>query len=241
MEGRVEASNARMRSSSLPSFRVFQGGESPSRREHSETVRLAADDENRFSAVRAAPTIETSALPNLLPRIAQGDAEAIRACIDRYGGLIFSLAQRYARENADDLVQEIMIQLWNSASRFDESQGSEVAFVAMIAKRRLIDDVRYRARRPAGINVEETTLGAPEDLYRTQQAEWSADIPNVLDALRTLPQVQQQAIAMSVIDQSSHDEIATELNVPLGTVKSYIRRGIETVRQAIQGRPHDRR
>jgi RNA polymerase sigma-70 factor, ECF subfamily len=241
MEGRVEASNARMRASSLPSFRVFQGGETSLKREHSETARFTTDDERRLSSPRFTPNLQARAAPNLLPRVAQGDAEAIRACIDRYGGLIFSLAQRYARANADDLVQEIMIQLWNSAGRFDESQGSEVAFVAMIAKRRLIDDLRYRARRPAGVSIEETTLGVPEDVYRPQQAEWDADIPNVLDALRSLPEVQQQAIAMSVIHQSSHDEIATELNVPLGTVKSYIRRGIETVRQAIQGRPHDRR
>ena len=76
-----------------------------------------------------------------LQRVADGDGDAIKICIDAYGSIVWSLARRMTTNNeeAEDAVQEIFIDLWKSAERFDPQQGSEVTFVAMIARRRLID------------------------------------------------------------------------------------------------------
>ncbi len=100
----------------------------------------------------------------LLPRIAAGDPDAVQACIRRYGGLVWSLALRMSRsrEDAEDAVQEIFISLWKSADRFDPSRATEVTFIAMVARRRLIDRRRAAQRRPeeATLNLYPPYVGA---------------------------------------------------------------------------------
>src|SRR5436190_14026687 len=84
----------------------------------------------------------------LLGRVAAGDEAAVRECLARYGGLVWSIARRFEPSDAEDAVQEIFLDLWKSAARFDRAVASETAFVAMIARRRLIDRRRTRGRRP---------------------------------------------------------------------------------------------
>ena len=81
---------------------------------------------------------------SILARVASGDANAVRECIDEFGGLVWAIARRMARTRADaeDAVQEIFIDVWKSAGRFDPAQGSEKVFVSTIARRRLIDRLR---------------------------------------------------------------------------------------------------
>jgi len=95
----------------------------------------------------------------VLRRIAGGDSAAVRECIDRYGALIWSLARRLSRSSpdAEDATQEIFLDLWRNAGRFDESKGSEKLFIAMLARRRLID--RLRKTR-----IEVPTESSPEIL-----------------------------------------------------------------------------
>src|SRR5437016_3201627 len=87
---------------------------------------------------------------DLLPRVAAGDAPAVEQCLDRYGGLIWSIALRFSasRADAEDAVQEVFIDLWKSAARFDRVRAAEATFVAMIARRRLIDRKRASDRGP---------------------------------------------------------------------------------------------
>src|SRR5262245_63951716 len=109
-----------------------------------------------FAAMSGAAAIATEP-PVLLGRVAAGDQAAIRECIARYGGVVWSLARRFeARDgDAEDAVQEIFLDLWKSAARFDRQIASEAAFVAMIARRRLIDRKRTRGRRPTIDPVQE--------------------------------------------------------------------------------------
>jgi len=95
----------------------------------------------------------------VLRRIAGGLSAAVRECIDRYGALIWSLARRLSRSSpdAEDATQEIFLDLWRNAGRFDESKGSEKLFIAMLARRRLID--RLRKTR-----IEVPTESSPEIL-----------------------------------------------------------------------------
>ena len=82
--------------------------------------------------------------PSVLQRIAAGESSAVRECIDQYGALVWSLARRLSRTPADaeDATQEIFLDIWRSAFRYDSSQGSPQVFIAMIARRRLIDRLR---------------------------------------------------------------------------------------------------
>src|SRR5687768_16447720 len=92
----------------------------------------------------------------ILNRIANGDATAVQDCLKTYGGLVWSLARRMLRhpDDAEDVVQEIFIDVWKNAARFDPSRSSETTFIAMIARHRIIDRIRYAARRISADSLE---------------------------------------------------------------------------------------
>ena len=105
---------------------------------------------------------------SILHRVADGEPAAIRELTDRYGGLVFALARRFSfdQSEVDDAVQEIFVALWKSAARFDPAIGSEDTFVAMVARRRLIDRRRRISRR---IQAAPTDASAsPPSARRTQ-------------------------------------------------------------------------
>jgi RNA polymerase sigma factor (sigma-70 family) len=81
---------------------------------------------------------------SILERVARGDQQAVRECIDEFGGLVWAIARRMTRSRADaeDAVQEIFVDVWRSAARYDSVQGSEKVFITTIARRRLIDRIR---------------------------------------------------------------------------------------------------
>src|SRR5688572_30887642 len=85
----------------------------------------------------------------ILNRIAAGDKTAVEECLKKYGGLVWSLARRMLRnsDDAEDAVQEIFLEVWKNAGKFDETQSSETTYIAMIARRRLIDKIRFTSRR----------------------------------------------------------------------------------------------
>src|SRR5450755_3811278 len=93
---------------------------------------------------------------SMLQRIASGDSAAVRECIDQYGGLVWSIARRLSRtpSDAEDATQEIFLDIWRSAARFDATQGSDKVFITTIARRRLIDRLRKTSSEPAMDPVE---------------------------------------------------------------------------------------
>jgi len=97
---------------------------------------------------------------SILQRIAAGDQQAVSECIDTYSDLIWSLARRFLRsqQDAEDVVQDIFIELWSSADRFDPAKAGETTFVAMIARRRIIDRIRKLGRQPQMDDVDEIPL-----------------------------------------------------------------------------------
>src|ERR1700749_2388107 len=94
--------------------------------------------------------------PSMLERIANGDSAAVRECIDQYGPLVWSIARRLSRTQADAeaATQEIFLDIWRSAARFDASQGSDKVFIAMVPRRRLIDRLRKTSSEPPMDPVE---------------------------------------------------------------------------------------
>jgi len=169
---------------------------------------------------------------SILKRIASGEKSSVQQCLDTYGGLVWSLALRMLAnsEDAEDAVQEIFIDVWKNAGRFDEALASETTFIAMIARRRLIDRLRKTDRRPS-IDSLEDILAEPEN--KEQNIQLCVEAKEAAKAFKYLRPEQRQILHLSIIQGYSHQEIADALSMPLGTVKTHARRGLLQVREIL--------
>jgi RNA polymerase sigma factor (sigma-70 family) len=170
----------------------------------------------------------------VLPRIAAGDTAAVQECLERFGGLVWSLARRASPSAADaeDAAQEIFIDMWRCAHRYDASLAAETTFVTMIARRRLIDRQRRASRRLAPTVLPDDVSSA---LPATgERVEISEEAAQVAQAMTTLRPEQQQVLKLSIVEGMSHDEISRKTGFPLGTVKTHARRGLMRVREILK-------
>jgi len=169
----------------------------------------------------------------ILKRIAAGDKTAVQDCLDSYGGLVWSLARRMSpnTNEAEDAVQEIFIDVWKNAARFDESQSSETTFVAMIARRRLIDRLRKIGRQP-NVDSLEDVLAEPSG-GKDNNLQLCVEAKAAAAAMKNLRPEQRQILHLSIVQGFSHQEIAETLKMPLGTVKTHARRGLIHVREVL--------
>src|SRR4029077_2915936 len=168
---------------------------------------------------------------SVLQRIARGDSAAVVECIEQYGPLVWSLARRLSRSPsyAEDATQEIFLDIWRSAGRFDPSQGSDKLFIAMIARRRLIDRLRKTSAEPPMDPVEALESAAWADPGTA--SETSVEAEQARRALAELRPEQRQVLELGLLHGLSQSEIAAQLGLPLGTVKSDMRRGLIKVRE----------
>lgn len=170
---------------------------------------------------------------SLLQRIAGGDERAVAECMDRYGGLVWSICRRLCRnvDDAEDAVQEVFIDLWSSSVRFDPNVASEETFVAMIARRRVIDRWRKKRREPKSEVISE--INDPAAPKETDTVEIGDEASRIQQMMTRLRPEQQQVLDLSIFRGLSHSDIAGELGLPLGTVKTHVRRGLMRVRELL--------
>ena len=170
---------------------------------------------------------------DILPRLSAGEPGAAEECLRRYQPLIWSLARRHTRvaSEAEDAVQEIFLALWKNAGRFDPAKASESTFVTMIARRRLIDLHRRKERRPESKTVESEFDLMPDS--RSGVIESRAEASQAARAIAQLRSREREAVLLSIHQGMSHSEISAHMDMPLGTVKTYIRRGLMRVREML--------
>lgn len=154
--------------------------------------------------------------------------------MDRYGPLVWSLACRLSidQTDADDAAQDALLAIWRSAARFDPERSCEETFVAMMARRKLIDRMRMQARS-AIPGPAPNEPGMPASAL----TERSEDVNRAGQILADLRPDEQRVVRMSVLQGLSHAEISARLSIPVGTVKTHVRRTLARVRDAMLGRP----
>ena len=171
--------------------------------------------------------------PTLLQRVADGDAAAVDECLGHYGGLVWSLARRLCprHEDAEDAVQEIFVEIWRNAGKFDPGIASEATYITMIARRRLIDRYRRRSR-----DLDTTTLiqevVAPDGEHE-RRSEISEEAARAREYMRQLRPEERKVLELSINQGLSQSQIAEATNLPLGTVKTHARRGLIRLRQLL--------
>lgn len=167
----------------------------------------------------------------ILQRIAEGDKTAVQDCLDTYGGLVWSLARRMLpnTDEAEDAVQETFIDIWKNAERFDEKQASETTFVAMIARRRLIDRVRKYQRQVNTDSLEDILIEPSGNYHQSMQI--GVEAKQAAKELDNLRPEQRQVLQLSIYKGLSHQEISNLTGMPIGTVKTHARRGLLQIRE----------
>jgi RNA polymerase sigma-70 factor (ECF subfamily) len=173
----------------------------------------------------------------LMREIADGSAEALGLLHRRFARLIFGLASHSLdRAAAEDLVQEVFIAVWRNARRFDPDRGTARAWLLQIAHFRLLNELRRRNRQPDIAPDPEGILLAelPADAPGPPEAAWEQHRRAILrSALDELPPPQREALSLAFLDDLTHEQVASELGVPLGTAKTRIRAGLLKLRSAL--------
>jgi RNA polymerase sigma-70 factor (ECF subfamily) len=167
----------------------------------------------------------------ILQSIAEGDKSAVQDCLNKYSGLVWSLARRMLSnlDEAEDAVQEIFIDIWKNAERFDESQASEVTFVAMIARRRLIDRVRKNQRQIPADSLDDILVEPSNNFHKSMQI--GIEAKQAAEAMNNLRPEQRKVLQLSIYQGLSHQEISAATGMPIGTVKTHARRGLLQIRE----------
>ncbi len=174
----------------------------------------------------------------LIHVIVGGQPGGVRELYHRYGRLVFSVAYYVLgeREAAEEITQEVFVQAWKNAASYRSAKGKLATWLASIARYRSIDRLRRersrRNHRPmSSFDLVESELASIYDLE--EEVELSQYRVRIRSAVRDLPAEQQQVVAMSFFKGYSHREISEALSVPLGTVKTRIRLGMQKLRLAL--------
>jgi RNA polymerase sigma-70 factor (ECF subfamily) len=167
----------------------------------------------------------------LLQRVREGDQSAMAEVFDRYGRVVYSVAFRVLKDtgHAEDVMQEVLFQVWRNPSSFVQGRGSLGAWLVVVARNRSIDFLR---RRKPTDSVEDVVLAGNSNL--ASEAERNALMEKVQKVLKDLPLEQQRSMELAFFDGLSHTEIAEKTGDPLGTVKTRIRLALISLRKAFR-------
>ena len=158
-----------------------------------------------------------------------GDQSAMAELYDRYSSIVYAVALRVLGDTgaAEDVLQEVFLQLWRNPGAFDSTRGSLGAWLAVITRNRAIDSLR---RRRPETDIEDVTVSVAPDL--AAEADRSRAAEKVRGVLGTMPPPQRSVLEMAYFEGMSHSEIASKTGEPLGTIKTRIRAGLMALRKA---------
>jgi RNA polymerase sigma-70 factor (ECF subfamily) len=182
------------------------------------------------SSDRRAENMSATDDMGLLTRIQSGDQEAMSALFDRYGTMVYSVALRVLKDagEAEDVMQEIFVQVWKNPGAFVSGKGSLGGWLVVVARNRSIDMIRRR--RP----TEQVELFAlPSSTNLAREAERNSLLGKIRGVMVSLPEEQRNSVELAFFEGLSHSEIAEKTGDPLGTVKTRIRLALTSIRKAL--------
>jgi len=175
----------------------------------------------------------------LIARISDGDQQALAVLYDQYVALLYSvvIAIIKKREEAEDLMQEIFLLIWKKASTFDTSRDNVYAWLTTMARNRAIDRTRSKAFRTAQQEVAEPipeiTASAMENPLDAVIMQERAD--QVQEAMQQIPAAPREVILLAYFEGCSQSQMAEQLNLPLGTIKTRVRQGMKKFSELLGG------
>ncbi|MBL7253525.1 RNA polymerase sigma factor [Paractinoplanes lichenicola] len=166
----------------------------------------------------------------LAERLRAGDEKALRVAYERHGSAVLYLAQRVVgnRADAEDITQVTFVAAWSGRDGFDPQRGTMLAWLLGIARRKAVDRLRSVARDQRATETVQAQQTAPP---AEETPERIVDRLVVADELGRLPEEQRRTLELAFFDDLTHPQIATVTGLPLGTVKSHIRRGMANLRR----------
>jgi RNA polymerase sigma-70 factor (ECF subfamily) len=174
-------------------------------------------------------------LSQLLADVAGGDQAAFAELYERTSAKLFGICLRILkdRNEAEDILQDVYVNVWRSAGRFDSERASPITWLAVLARNRAIDRLRAQGPRPsetidAALDIADVSEDAPTGLERRQ------DAARLAHCLGELEDKQRAVIRSAFFDGFTYSELAARLDVPLGTMKSWIRRGLMRLRECLE-------
>ena len=168
---------------------------------------------------------------SLLVLVQSGNEQAMASLFDRYSKLVYSVALRVLRDPAaaEDVLQEVFMQIWRNPGSFTAARGSLGGWLAIVARNRSIDTLRRK--RPT-VDVDDVPLASSFNL--ADEAERDSLMERARGVIQLLPSEQRKTLEMAFFDGLTHSEIAEMTGDPLGTVKTRIRSALLTLRKAFQ-------
>ncbi|HMJ93408.1 MAG TPA: sigma-70 family RNA polymerase sigma factor [Allosphingosinicella sp.] len=161
-------------------------------------------------------------LASILEGIKAADRSALKHLYDRFGARLYGMAHRILRDQAlaEDALQEAFVKIWRNAGKFDPERGSATGWVAIIVRRAAFD------LRPRDLVLEPSDIPA-------EQPEMEMLHPGLARALDSLPETHRKALLLMYVYGLTHSELAAAMGAPLGTVKSWVRRGAAALKEAL--------
>jgi RNA polymerase sigma-70 factor (ECF subfamily) len=190
---------------------------------------------------RLCPVTDAAAddpLVDLLRRVAAGDRAAFRRLYDLQAPRLYAVALRVTRQSplAADAVHDAFLQVWRNADRFETARGSPAAWLLSLVRYRALDIARRRGREVSqdDLDLPEPVDDAPDPLDRLASSRDAAALHGCLGQLEA---ERRRLLLLAFVEGLSHSEVAERVRMPLGTVKSWIRRSLQALRLCLEGAP----
>jgi RNA polymerase sigma-70 factor (ECF subfamily) len=186
--------------------------------------------ERRLSTAARNPNLNDQAL---ILAIRSGDQQAMAELYDRYSSVVYAVALRVLSDTAaaEDVLQEIFMQVWRNPAAFESGRGNLAPWLAVITRNRAVD--MLRKRRPQ-TEISENTISIEPDL--ASEADRGRAVDKVRAVLKDMPAAQRSALEMAYFEGYSQSEISEKTGEPLGTIKTRIRAGLMVLRKAVAPR-----